>query len=756
MFRKFISILLFASLLIGVIGGIPGWAEGAGMTASENAVNLLKSFEGFSKYPYYDYSQYSVGYGTRCPDEDYARFARDGITEEEAEALLRTYLEKTEKVLNDFAASRSLSWNQNQFDALVLFSYNCGTAWLYQSGDFRNAVILGKTGNDLIYPMSLWCSANGTIMDSLVNRRLCEANLYINGVYSTERPENYCFVKYNAQGGVAETRIEGYDASLGLSPRSKANYGDREFLGWFTEKTGGTRVTLLDTSVNGKTLYAQWKSTAQNEATVPTTPSTSTAPTTPSEPAETEKKQVTVTVTAELLNVRSGAGTANSIVGTLNYGSKITVTEAKISGGQKWGKYSGGWVCLAYTTYDAVLAGAEDPAITEKVSGEVYNTNNLRIRSGPGFSYSVEGYLSGGTKVEISLQQEADGTIWGKIPQGWISMDYVKLAGEETQPPAEPAVPESSTPPQEEKDQTGWVINSSYLNVRSGPGFSYAVVGKLYTGDQVKITAIHDADDMKWGKIDSGWVSMDYIRLDTQEEKPTENKPEEKEPISGVVYNAQNLRIRSGPGTDYSILGYITGGTAVSITEIAQGSGSEWGKISQGWISMDYVKLVEETPEEKPTEQETVEPEKPAEPEKPTSPEASEKVQVGTVFDAGYLNVRSGPGLSYPSVGGKTNGDRVEIREVRQADGMDWGHIDSGWISMDYVKLDAPETAPQSGKTMTVTADYLNVRSGAGLGFAVVNGLDEGTKITIYEETSADGLAWGKTDLGWVCMRYVK
>ena len=32
-----------------------------------DCVAVLKKMEGFSKYPVYDYGQYSVGYGTRCP-----------------------------------------------------------------------------------------------------------------------------------------------------------------------------------------------------------------------------------------------------------------------------------------------------------------------------------------------------------------------------------------------------------------------------------------------------------------------------------------------------------------------------------------------------------------------------------------------------------------------------------------------------------------------------------------------------------------
>ena len=62
------------------------------MTMSQDGIDMIKKFEGFAKYPYWDYSQYTVGYGTHCPSEDLARYQKDGITEEEAEALLREYI----------------------------------------------------------------------------------------------------------------------------------------------------------------------------------------------------------------------------------------------------------------------------------------------------------------------------------------------------------------------------------------------------------------------------------------------------------------------------------------------------------------------------------------------------------------------------------------------------------------------------------------------------------------------------------------
>ena len=53
----------------------------------------------------------------------------------------------------------------------------------------------------------------------------------------------------------------------------------------------------------------------------------------------------------------------------------------------------------------------------------------------------------------------------------------------------------------------------------------------------------------------------------------------------------------------------------------------------------------------------------------------------------------------------------------------------------------------------------LNVRAGAGLGFAKIGSLNKGAKVTVYEQVSADGMIWGRIQFnkgnGWICMSYI-
>ena len=56
-----------------------------------------------------------------------------------------------------------------------------------------------------------------------------------------------------------------------------------------------------------------------------------------------------VTVTADVLNVRTGPGTGYAIQGTLRAGETVTVTAYRDTGGRTWGKLTtGGWICMEY------------------------------------------------------------------------------------------------------------------------------------------------------------------------------------------------------------------------------------------------------------------------------------------------------------------------------------------------------------------------------------------------------------------------
>ena len=151
--RRVVCFLLAAFLLVGLIPATMITANAASnLKTSEKAIELLKKFEGFTMYAKWDYSQWSIGHGSKCEEGEYP----SGITREQADKLLRDELVGIEKAVNSFADTHSLKFAQNQFDALVMFSYNNGTGWMAPPSEgetayFRESVIKGHTGNTFIY-----------------------------------------------------------------------------------------------------------------------------------------------------------------------------------------------------------------------------------------------------------------------------------------------------------------------------------------------------------------------------------------------------------------------------------------------------------------------------------------------------------------------------------------------------------------------------------------------------------------------------
>ncbi|MBQ4642447.1 MAG: SH3 domain-containing protein [Oscillospiraceae bacterium] len=618
MIKQIASFLLAMVILLGVVlvGTSPVGAESA-FTTSDDCIRVLKLEEGFCEKPYWDYAQYTVGYGSRCPTDMIEYYKEHGITEKEAETLLRNHLVAIERDVNNFIDKYGLNLSQNQFDALVMFSYNCGTAWVYDTkGTFHNAIKNGATGNNLIRVFALWCKAGGQVKTFLLRRRLCEANMYLNGIYSKEAPENYCYVLYNANGGTSSLSSQGYDADLTAEPVALPTYEGYVFQGWYTAKTGGTKVEVLDASTKNVTLYAQWLD-SEGEA--------------PEDDGPTAENPLTVTVTATDVNLRKGAGTNYSIVGTAQKGQQFAITETAEGTGYIWGQFDGGWIALDYTDYEEALKNqittppatepdettpeetdpeetepastepaATEPEVTEppatepqepaKVTGTVKVQDYLRVRSGPGTSYAIAGYLKPKQKVEILETKQVGATKWGKITTGWISLDYVILdtpVSDDTnsdKPSTDESVPDSTTPDKNEP-LTGTVKVNDLLRVRSGAGTTYSIVGYLKPNAKVTVTEQKTVGSTVWGKIATGWISLDYVKLDSTSSNTTTTQKVTKTVI------ADCLNVRSAPGTNNRVVNYLYYGAKVEILETKKAAdGTLWGKISTGWICMTYVK----------------------------------------------------------------------------------------------------------------------------------------------------------------------
>jgi uncharacterized protein YraI len=113
-------------------------------------------------------------------------------------------------------------------------------------------------------------------------------------------------------------------------------------------------------------------------------------------------------------------------------------------------------------------------------------------------------------------------------------------------------------------------VTASNLNMRTGPGTNHTQVGMIHNGSVLPVYEISDS----WLKVDPAdkWVAANYGLL-----------------IGQASINANVLNVRSGPGTNYQVVGSIKKGEEV-FTYITD---NNWVKIaiSEQWVHKDYIAM---------------------------------------------------------------------------------------------------------------------------------------------------------------------
>lgn len=136
---------------------------------------FIKKFEGLRLSAYYcPAGILTIGYGsTRYHDGRLVMISDQLRSEEEATQLLLSTISEFESAVNE----KLLNINQNQFDALVSFTYNVGVQAFSESTLLIKAKI---NVNDLsIYNEFMrWNKASGRVLAGLTARRKEEADLY--------------------------------------------------------------------------------------------------------------------------------------------------------------------------------------------------------------------------------------------------------------------------------------------------------------------------------------------------------------------------------------------------------------------------------------------------------------------------------------------------------------------------------------------------------------------------------------------------
>ena len=184
-FARWLAACIAVVLGMGMCAGLPvSAATSAELTISQNGIDFIKAREGFSAKCYYDGAQSSIGYGTKCGTKAHAS-GLHSITKAAAEVAMRQEIVSS-YIPNVRRQTSGLQMNQNQFDALVSFTYNTGggTSMIknsplvkYLRGEMSQAAAASAFESYVVTN-----SATGKVDSGLKNRRRLEAKLFFSGV----------------------------------------------------------------------------------------------------------------------------------------------------------------------------------------------------------------------------------------------------------------------------------------------------------------------------------------------------------------------------------------------------------------------------------------------------------------------------------------------------------------------------------------------------------------------------------------------
>ena len=139
------------------------------MHISQKGLDLIKEFEGCYLNAYRCPSNVlTIGYG-HTGDV----YEGQTITQSQAEELLKNDMVEYENAVNTCSNIR-FPLNQNQFDALVSFTYNCGAGNLATLCSNRNA-------NEVAEALLLYVNGSNGYLEGLARRRKAERELFLSG-----------------------------------------------------------------------------------------------------------------------------------------------------------------------------------------------------------------------------------------------------------------------------------------------------------------------------------------------------------------------------------------------------------------------------------------------------------------------------------------------------------------------------------------------------------------------------------------------
>ena len=505
------------------------------------------------------------------------------------------------------------------------------------------------------------------------------------------------------------------------------------------------------------------------------------------EESDTLKNLVATVIGTDSLKVRKTGASYGQQIGTLKRGVTVAVWESNDKGWYKVDSnrngeydYSGdGWCSEKYLdiheeTISNTVTDNNGNSYTTDGSGKgiVANTySGVNVRTGPGTAYATNGKLLPGTVVEIL--ETKNGGKWGRVTQGWISMDYVTMISYNEVIPEDAPNGGSYVESFDKADKTtttavytgkmaanAEVLRNPTVNAKNKEFIRDAVAGENVTiYELAKVTEVVHSDDevtgnvttnttvtttTYWARINDGWVENpeDCLQLHALDEKVHTQTSVEK------------LNVRKGTDSQANesgeVFDILVKGDQVTVTALDIIGDKVWGRIDTnegtGWIRLDYMSEGEvyvKAPVAQPPVNNVLNNLGQTSSVGGFVNNTSGYRYTGKVIRTNTLNVRANPSDTASKTTTLGNGQAMVIYETNTIDGMAWGRCDAGWVYLYYVDLVPAGSSAIDARIVynEGTAVYDSANNGN-----VIGTYSKMTIIDIYEQVGS----WVRTESGWV------
>jgi uncharacterized protein YgiM (DUF1202 family) len=212
-----------------------------------------------------------------------------------------------------------------------------------------------------------------------------------------------------------------------------------------------------------------------------------------------------------------------------------------------------------------------------------------------------------------------------------------------------------------------------------------------------------------------------------------------------VSITTNNANVRSGPGTNFSVIRTLNAGTTGTIDGgPVAAHGYSWYVVKTsagtGWMATINFAVA-------------------------AKPAGAFKVN-DTVRTTGTLSLRSGAGTGFGIIASMAAGTSLRITYAyNRANGYEWykvtGPYGSGWAAGEFLQKEKPPGAFATGARVVVNTDTLTLRASAGTNKAVLATMPRGTALRItYAYNAANGYEWykvtGAYGDGWVAGAFLR